>query len=193
MNVNSPTQSGCSVESRPRPRRVRQMFALATAASAMAAVTVLGTGTAQAATWGGGQIVGSGVACNHATRTIDVAASTSQMYNYSAYANGQWVRYRVFTRDVTYSTGGWVLSASWSPWQWVNGTLAGGTFGTYDTTTHRAIDIGTTRLYGAAGHNYQAAVQYDWWMGTDAIGTDYGVSYTEVSGYFYYNPSRCVF
>ena len=155
-------------------------------------MTALGTGTAQAATWGGGQIVSSGVACNHGARTMDVSASTSQMYNYAAYANEQLVRYRVFTRDVTYGTGPWVLSASWSAWQWVNGTTYGGTFGTYDVPIYRAVPIGTTRLYGAAGHNYQASVQYDWWMGTDAIGTDPDMTYTESYSYFYFSPSRCV-
>ena len=187
------TPHSSSVEQGTRRRRVSRLFAAATTAFAVAAVTALGTGTAQAATWGGGQIVSSGVACNHGARTMDVSASTSQMYNYAAYVNGQWVRYRVFTRDVTRSTGAWVPSTGWSAWQWVNGTSAGGTFGTYDTTVRQSVDIGTTRLYGTAGHNYQASVQYDWWMGSDAIGSDPDMTFTESYSYFYFNPSRCVF
>jgi hypothetical protein len=157
------------------------------------AALTLGVGTANATNWGGGQITGSGVGCNRLTHTFAVEAAASQMFSYSAYRNGQYVRYRVYTRDVTYNANSsYVISANWSPWVWVNGLSYGGTFGTFDVPIYRTITIGSTRFWGTAGHSYQALVEYDWWMGKDVTGVDPNAIYTEKSGLFYFDTTRCI-
>lgn len=181
-----------SARQRSASRRITRRVVLAFGAVLVALASVFGLAVpADATTWGGGQITSSSTWCWPTTHSMEVSASASQFTNSAAYTNGQWIRYRIQTRDVTYSSSSsWVNSTGWSAWVWINGiTTASTLWGPYTITS--PMTLGTTRLYGTARHQYQTRVQYDWWTGASNVGTDPEMSYSQYQSVYVTNPSKC--
>ena len=147
---------------------------------------------------GYGVSVGADVYCDKATRTMTVNERTSTMQSSGPsgpvagpYDAGQWVRYNVWARET--AAASYTQIYSWSQWRYISTV----TSTPYVERLEIPAELGTNRVTGAAGHNYQVIVQIDWWTGKDNI-ANITPSYSQIlktSPYttYYLEPSKCVF
>jgi hypothetical protein len=202
---HSTPSTATSATDRPGPAR-RLVLGVASCLSAAMATGLVAASPAAAVannapnlTIGGyGVSVSADVSCDKATRTMTVSESASTMQASGLYGpivgpydNGQWVRYNVWARNTRTTT--WTQIYTWSPWQFIAGVSSTPLVERLQNVT----DLGTNRVTGAAGNNYQILVQVDWWTGRDNI-VNVTPSYTQpyrtdAYNVYYLHPSACSF
>jgi hypothetical protein len=139
----------------------------------------------------------SNVGCNAANATMSVSASVTTMqgegflggYVPTEYDAGQWMRYRVFAREI--GQAAWTPVFTWSAWEWVQSMTFSG-----EVSINSPVSLGTSVVQGTPGHRYEARVQVDYWTGQENL-YEAPASYSQTLsiGWYTYDvtPSFCTF